>query len=496
MIMSIPMHGLFSCFSPSGRSRARVFADDNCTPLQTFHADLGKSLQKLIHSQATGADSCGSTTLKSSGVLQRSWLSCAVDCLISIQSSLEQATKCLNAAELEELLSSTAWQQHMGNTVKVMDVCSLLQDLLSLLQEKVSWQLDTLQLLQHSKLCNGDIIRASSALNDRHPVNSHPKNLEAFACEKILSCARIISSWIGATSVIHLIDVFHGTSNSTDVNKITVNSQLSVQAVLTCDFVTFLILKIITGILSPTEAEQTNANMKSSLRHLTSRAKDLARDARKYAQETQWYCPLLVLQAQINTELLATGSWHVFDRSSGKPTPDQTTLMVEQSAAFASQVETYLTDGMEKDGDYRRLLSVGISHVLRIEQSMHQIKILQLQMRENPMKCRLTLAIMRDDIRHLTATAIMVLQKLQSRTRTIRNQLCKIFLGSNLWKFDERELQVDFDNLDSNNYIDELAVGRPPTRTEESYGYRHGLTALLQDLEGRDAIVSWENILD
>ncbi|KAH7290755.1 hypothetical protein KP509_30G062300 [Ceratopteris richardii] len=414
MIMSTPTHRLFSCFSPSRRSNARVFADYNCTPVQTFHADLGKSLQKLIHSQPNGGDSCDSTTLKSSGVLQRSWLSSAMDCLISIQSSLEQAIKCLSAAELEELVSTTAWQQHMGNTVKVMDVCSLLQDLFSLLQEKVSWQLHTLQLLQHSNLCNADIIRASSALNDRHPVNSHPKTLEAFTCDKISSCARMISSWIGATSVIHLIDVLHGTSNSTDVNKITVNSQLAVQAVLTCDFVTFLILKIVTGILSPTEAEQTNANMNSSLQHRTSPAKDLARVARKYAQETQWYCPLLVLQAQINTELLR--SWHFFDRSSSKPTPDQITLLVEQSVPF--------------DGDYRRLLSVGISHVLRIEQSMHQIKILQLQMRETPMKCRLTLAIMRDDIRHLTGTAIMDLEKLQSTTTTIQNQVDSLYRAS------------------------------------------------------------------
>ncbi|KAH7290760.1 hypothetical protein KP509_30G062600 [Ceratopteris richardii] len=122
--------------------------------------------------------------------------------------------------------------------------------------------------VQHSNLCNGDIIRASSAL---HPVNSHPKTLEASTCEKISSCARIIRSWIGATSVIHLIYILHGTSNSTDVNKITVNSQLAVQAVLTCNFVTFLILKIITGILSPTEGEQTNANMNSSLQPRLSR---------------------------------------------------------------------------------------------------------------------------------------------------------------------------------------------------------------------------------
>ncbi|KAH7415502.1 hypothetical protein KP509_14G048700 [Ceratopteris richardii] len=40
----------------------------------------------------------------------------------------------------------------------------------------------------------------------------------------------------------------------------------------------------------------------------------------------------------------------------------------------------------------------------------------------------------------------------------------------------------------------ELAMGRPPTRSEESYGYSHGLTALLQDLEGRSAVVSWERL--
>ncbi|KAH7423289.1 hypothetical protein KP509_12G048000 [Ceratopteris richardii] len=36
----------------------------------------------------------------------------------------------------------------------------------------------------------------------------------------------------------------------------------------------------------------------------------------------------------------------------------------------------------------------------------------------------------------------------------------------------------------------ELEMGRPITRMEEAYGYRHGLIALLEDLEGHGAIVS------
>ncbi|KAH7416387.1 hypothetical protein KP509_14G089300 [Ceratopteris richardii] len=48
------------------------------------------------------------------------------------------------------------------------------------------------------------------------------------------------------------------------------------------------------------------------------------------------------------------------------------------------------------------------------------------------------------------------------------------------------------DGYDTMRHEFELAMGRPPRRTEESYGYSHGLIALLEDLEGRGAVVSWE----
>ncbi|KAH7297592.1 hypothetical protein KP509_25G002800 [Ceratopteris richardii] len=68
------------------------------------------------------------------------------------------------------------------------------------------------------------------------------------------------------------------------------------------------------------------------------------------------------------------------------------------------------------------------------------------------------------------------------------------FVGVDYLELDERRRTLRFDDNDSKRDILELAMGRPPTRSEESYGYSHGLTALLQDLEGRGAVVSWERL--